>query len=200
MSTTREFLKISVEGIVGGGCNEFMWQALEYGEGEVVWSGLDDRSVFDGDWTLSTWTKELRERYASWEGAGVVDYDVEYVFYERSIWSFMVYTLWNFRLCLPTSLQIDEYQTLKLIFKALTEDMDKPDAIIYFECASKKSPLPKEQFWCLDEMYETWLCHMETEGVPVLRIPPIMMSGLEKDYLYEKLIDTVVNEANLKHL
>lgn len=200
MSSCADFFKISVEGIVGGGCNAFMWDVLEYSDGEAVWSGLEDQNVFDGDWLLGHWSKELKERYNAWEFSGVNNDEVDFVCFERSIWSFMVYALWNFRLALPRSIDIEEYRTLKVLFETLTEGVDLPDAIIYFECLPKKSPLPNEQFWLLDELYETWLSVMETNGVIVVRVSTQSSVGLGQEYFTSKLIQEVLMRINANRL
>ncbi len=188
----RPFARISLEGIPGSGLGAFMWSVEgRYARGDTVWtSGSGFSRALDGDsLRLDDWLTELSERLVDWEGGGDWEEDVGYIYYERSVWSLFVFAQWVFGS--EFGLTPYEYNEFKMRWVYAVSQLDLPDLVVYFECLPCHSPLPKDHYWIIDDLYQTWLSLLESKGVKVLCVQSPKVLELDREYWAEKLMDKV---------
>jgi len=187
-SCAPDFCRISVEGIVGSGLSAFLWELERFGSSHIQWTN-EFECIWDGHWKMSEWFDFVAHKYSQWKYGDSNWPNGSTVFYERSIFSSMVYANWDYNI--RHFLTLAEYQTLKSDYEKLISDCALPHLVIYFETTADNSPLPKDQFIALDDQYETWLSLMESKGVQVMRIQPPKVFGLEYEFWMERLIGQV---------
>jgi hypothetical protein len=188
MDSARDFSRISIEGIVGSGVGAFMWELESLGVSRLIWG--EEESVLDGGWDVEKWESYVLALFSQWHLGEQWGSHVPITFYERSIWSVMTFALWEYRERFGMS--DEDYQRLKTFYADLmSDDIQRPSLIVYFECAASHSPLPNTQFVALDELYETWLGLMESMDVQVLRVQSPKIMGLEREYWSEKLLEQI---------
>ena len=188
MYSLRAFSRISIEGIVGSGVGAFMWELEGFGVSRLVWG--EEESVLDGGWDVEKWESYMLALFSQWHLGEQWGSHVPITFYERSVWSAMTFAQWEYRERFGISDK--DYQQLKMFYDNLmSDDIQLPSLIVYFECAPTHSPLSSRLFVALDELYETWLGLMESKGVQVLRVQSPKIMGLEREYWSEKLLEQI---------
>jgi len=187
-SYAPKYCRISVEGITGSGISSFLWDLESYGGYHIQWTN-ESECIWDGHWSNTDWFNYTAHKYGEWiYGMNTIPKGST-IFYERSVWSSMVYANWDYRV--RRFLDLEGYKILKSEYEKMISNCPLPHLVVYFECPADKSPLPRNQFIALDDLYETWLSIMESKGVQVLRITPPNTYGLEHDFWMEKLIQQI---------
>jgi len=182
------FARICLEGVVGSGVGAFMWELEGKGISRLIWG--EEESVLDGGWSVSKWQNYLLALFSQWHLGEQWGVHVPVTFYERAVWSSLMYAQWDYRE--RYSLSAQDYIKIKRLYDELIDDdVQLPTLIVYFECGPIHSPLPRHLFVALDELYETWLGLMESKGVQVLRVQSPKIMGLQREYWSEKLLEQI---------